>query len=214
MNWKDYTAVTAVVFVIVVLGAILLNLPVAQLSDWRPATILLTILALFVFFTISPLFAETSKPESLLTALLGLSALVFSLAGLIINNQTQNYAFKHPSRPSGPTRYTCRIHSGDRRTYCHNHRAHYGIRGSVCYHCRACMAAHPFAQYRIYGIFRRAYRMAPTIKRHHCHVDRSFDRYRPLDDPYIEYPRVTGLHMVWKRRHLTPTEKNPPCAQV
>lgn len=87
MNWKDYTSLTAVVFVVVVIGAVILQLPVAQLSDWRPATVLLTLLALFIFFTISPVVAETSKPESITTALLGLSALGLALAGLIVNSQ-------------------------------------------------------------------------------------------------------------------------------
>jgi len=78
---------TAVVFVLVVIGAVVLQLPVAQLTDWRPATILLTVLALFIFFTISPMVASTSKPESITTALLGLLALVLAVTGIVINNQ-------------------------------------------------------------------------------------------------------------------------------
>lgn len=87
MNWKDYTSLLAVAFVLVVIGAISFGLPVAQLQDWRPATVLLTVLALFIFFTISPMVASTSKPESITTAVLGLSALIIAFAGMIVNNQ-------------------------------------------------------------------------------------------------------------------------------
>ncbi len=87
MNWKDFTAIAAVVFVLAVIGVVLFQLPIAQLSDWRPATILLTILGLMIFFTISPLFAATSKPESISTALLGVSALILAFVGLIFNNR-------------------------------------------------------------------------------------------------------------------------------
>lgn len=93
MNWKDYTTIAAVIFVIVILGTILFQLPIAQLADWRPATGLLIILALVIFFTISPLFADTSKPESIAAALLSVSALAQAFLGLVFNNQALFISF-------------------------------------------------------------------------------------------------------------------------
>ena len=87
MNWRDYTSLTALVFVLVIIVGMLVQAPVLQLSDWRPMTILVSVLGLLIFFVISPLFAETSKPESLATALLGMLAIIIAFVGMIIDNQ-------------------------------------------------------------------------------------------------------------------------------
>jgi len=73
--------------VVVIIAAIVMDLPVAQLNDWRIATILLSLLALMIFFAISPIVASTSNPESITTALLGVSALALAFAGLIVNSK-------------------------------------------------------------------------------------------------------------------------------
>lgn len=87
MDWRDYISLTAIVFVVVIAAAVLLHVPAAQLSDWRPATVLLAIMALIIFFALSPLFAPIRQPESITAALLGLSALLLTFVGMIISNQ-------------------------------------------------------------------------------------------------------------------------------
>ncbi len=87
MNWRDYTSILAISFVVVVIGAIAANIPALQQINWTWATILLTLLGLLVFGILSPLFAPTSKPESISVALLGVLAIILALVGIVLNNK-------------------------------------------------------------------------------------------------------------------------------
>lgn len=88
MNWRDYTSIVAIMLVAVMIGAIVLNIPVVQqITNWSWATGLLTVLGVLVFVTISPLFAPTSKPESLSIALFGATASILAVFGMLVNSQ-------------------------------------------------------------------------------------------------------------------------------
>lgn len=88
MNWRDYTSIFSIVFVLVIIGAIVFKIPVVQqIGDWHWATVLLTILGALVFVTVSPLFAPTSKPESLSVALFGATAAILAVIGWFVNSQ-------------------------------------------------------------------------------------------------------------------------------
>lgn len=87
MDWRDYISLTAIIFVAVIAVAVLLHVPAAQLSDWRPATVLLAVMALIIFFALSPLFVPIRQPESITAALLGISALLLTFVSIIISNQ-------------------------------------------------------------------------------------------------------------------------------
>ncbi len=87
MNWRDYTAILSIIFIAIATVGILLGVPAVHITDWRLATVLLTILGLLVFFAISPVFASTSKPESIVTVLLGMSALIIAFTSLVVSNQ-------------------------------------------------------------------------------------------------------------------------------
>lgn len=93
MNWRDYTSILAISFVSVTVVAVLLNIPIAQGVNWTWATVLLVILGLLIFGILSPLFAPTSKPESIAVALLGVLALVLAFASAILNNKVTFIAF-------------------------------------------------------------------------------------------------------------------------
>lgn len=87
MNWRDYTAVLAIGFVLVAVVAILFNVPVVESINWTWATALLTVLGFLLFAILSPLFAPTSKPESMSVALLGVLALILAFVSAVMNNK-------------------------------------------------------------------------------------------------------------------------------
>lgn len=93
MNWRDYSSLLAISFVFVGVVAILFNLPVVEQLNWTWATILLAVLGLLIFAILSPLFAPTSKPESVGVALLGVLALILAFASAVMNNKFTFIAF-------------------------------------------------------------------------------------------------------------------------
>lgn len=87
MGWRIYSLYVAIGVVLAVLVGVLMGLPILQMNDWRPATIVLTIFGLLLFYVISPLLDGTSRAEPTIIAALGMLALISSFVGMIINTQ-------------------------------------------------------------------------------------------------------------------------------
>lgn len=93
MNWRDYTSLLAIGLVLATVVAVVFNLPIVGQINWAWATALLTVLGLLIFGILSPLFAPTSKPESISVALLGLLALILAFVSAVMNNKVLFIAF-------------------------------------------------------------------------------------------------------------------------
>lgn len=87
MNWRDYTAVFAICFMLVVIGVVIADIPLVQQISWTWASVAVTLLGLLMFGILSPIMAPTSKPESMTTALLALTALILAVSGWIVNSK-------------------------------------------------------------------------------------------------------------------------------
>lgn len=93
MNWRDYSSILAIVLVVIMVAAVLFDIPSVQQINWTWATVLLTLLGLLIFASLSPLFAPTSKPESPSVALLGMLALILAFVSAVTNNKLLFIAF-------------------------------------------------------------------------------------------------------------------------
>lgn len=87
MNWRDYTSLLAISLVSVAAVAVLLGVPIVHQMNLTWASVLLTLLGLLIFGILSPLFAPTSKPESISVALLGMLALILAFTSAVLNNK-------------------------------------------------------------------------------------------------------------------------------
>ncbi|HEY8992940.1 MAG TPA: hypothetical protein VIM37_03785 [Candidatus Microsaccharimonas sp.] len=87
LNWRDYTALAAILLLILTLVSLLPGIPTAQSINWQAATFLLLLFAFAVYLAVGPDVVTLRDSLFEFTTWLGILAVIIAVPAIIINNE-------------------------------------------------------------------------------------------------------------------------------